>query len=181
MPVQLSPHRIGISRDYRVPHIIATFQRWKTAKRLRHGKDHGEHGNKLFCVLRVSFRGRAEAAVLKGRDTASRVVSANRRQMSRKSLSAAFTLSTSASGSNPNSLRKSELSQAWIWSTSTSLSDSRLQVPRGMRTRKGNASSRVNFVVRGRMTVLSRPASLNSEGWIARQGSCFPRFVPSRG
>jgi hypothetical protein len=48
-----------LSGDYRVPHTIATFQRGKTAKRLRHGKEHGEHGKKRFRVLPVFFRGGA--------------------------------------------------------------------------------------------------------------------------
>jgi len=46
-----------------------------------------------------------------------------------KSLSAAFTSSTRASGNSPNSLRKSELSHARIWSTRTSLSDSSRTFP----------------------------------------------------
>ena len=62
--------------------------------------------------------------------------------------------STRASGSNPNSLRNSALSQERIWSTRTSLSDSSPHVPRGMRTRKGNASPEVSLAVRGRTTVL---------------------------
>ena len=51
----------------------------------------------------------------------------------------------------------------------------------GIRTRRGNASSWMIRVVRGSTTVLGKPASPNSVGWIARQGRCLPGFVPTRG
>ena len=102
-------------------------------------------------------------------------------QISRKSLRAAVTCSIGPSGKIPSSLWNSELSQARIWPTRTSLSRSRPQVPAGIRTRKGNASALETLVVSGRTTVLSSPASPNSDGWIARQGRRLPCLIPTRG
>jgi hypothetical protein len=102
-------------------------------------------------------------------------------QISKKSLRAAVTFSMRPSGRIPSSLWKRELFQARIWSIRMSLLCSRLQVPAGIRTRKGNASSLEILVVRGRTTVLSSPASQNSDGWTAKQERCLPGFVPIRG